>query len=92
MAFRSYSDPLIDASEASPLLTNGSAFEEHLARGTIAAQQSHAADAKDILHMAAKARSRVISEVQAGQIVYDFRRGKRKSDIEYCGPRKSHRR
>lgn len=63
-------NPLIDASEASPLLTNGSAFEEHLARRTKAAQQFHAADAKHILHMVAKARSRVISEVQAGQWVY----------------------
>ena len=52
------------------MLTKGSAFEEHLTRRTIAAQQFHAADAKNILHMAAKARSRVLSEVQAGQLVY----------------------
>ena len=71
-------NPLIDASGASPLLTHGSAFEEHLARRTKAAQQFHAVDAKHVLHMAAKARSRAISEVQAGQLVYYFRRGKRK--------------
>ena len=73
-------NPLIDTSEASPMLTSGSAFEEHLARMTKAAQQFHAADANHILHMAAKARSRVISEVQAGQLVYYFRRDKRKRD------------
>ena len=72
--------PLIDTSEASPMITKGSAFEEHLARRTVAAQQFHAADAKNILHMAARARSRVISEVQAGQLVYYFRRGKKKAD------------
>ena len=38
--------PLIDSSEASPMLTSGSAFEDHLARRTVAAQQFHAADAK----------------------------------------------
>ena len=38
--------------------------------------------------MAARARSRVISEVQAGQLVYYFRRGKRKADIGYRGPAK----
>ena len=37
--------PLIDAAEASPMLTKGSAFEEHLARRTITAQQFHASDA-----------------------------------------------
>ena len=37
--------PLIDTAEASPMLTKGSVFEEHLARRTIAAQQFHAADA-----------------------------------------------
>ena len=74
-------NPLIDASEASPLLPTGCAFEEHLARRNKAAQQFHAVDAKRILRMAAKARSRVISEVQAGQLVYYFRCGKRKSDI-----------
>ena len=68
--------PLIDASEASPMITKGSAFEEHLARKTIAAQQFHAADAKNMLHMASRARSRVISEVLVGQLVYYFRRGK----------------
>ena len=72
-------NPLIDASEASPLLSPGSAFEQHLARRTKAAQQFHAADAKHILHMASKARSRVISEVQAGQLVYYFRRGNEKA-------------
>ena len=65
------------------MLTKGSAFEEHLTRRTIAAQQFHAADANNILHMAAKARTRVLSEVQAGQLVYYFRRGKRKSDQGY---------
>ena len=88
MALGRTRNPLIDASEASPLLTNGSAFEEHLARRTIAAQQFHDADANVILHMAAKARSHVNSEVQAGQLVYYFRRGKRKSDIGYRGPAK----
>ena len=67
------------------MLTSGSAFEEHLARVTKAAQQFHAADAKNILQMAATARSRVISEVQAGQLVYYFRRGKRKNDQGYRG-------
>ena len=79
-------NPLIDASEASPLLSVGTAFEQHLARRTRAAQQFHAADAKHILHMASKARSGVISEVQAGQLVYYFRRGKKKTDIGYRGP------
>ena len=37
--------PLLDSSEASPMITSGSAFEEHLARRTLAAQQFHAADA-----------------------------------------------
>ena len=80
--------PLIDTSEASPMITKGSAFEEHLTRRTVAAQQFHAADAKNILHMAARARSRVISEVQAGQLVYYFRRGKKKADQGYKGPAK----
>ena len=66
----------------------GSAFEEHLTRRTVAAQQFHAADANNILHMAARARSRVISEVQAGQLVYDFRRGKKKAEQGYKGPAK----
>ena len=70
------------------MITKGSAFEEHLTRRTVAAQQFHAADAKNILHMAARARSRVISEVQAGQLVYYFRRGKKKSDQGYKGPAK----
>merc|ERR1712214_83493 len=64
------------------------AFEEHLTRRTVAAQQIHAAEAKNILRMAARARSRVISEVQAGQLVYYFRRGKKKSDHGYKGPAK----
>ena len=38
--------PLIDTAEASPMLTKGTAFEEHLARITIASQQFHAAGAK----------------------------------------------
>merc|ERR1712079_468802 len=80
--------PLIDTSEASPMITKGSAFEEHLTRRTVAAQQFHAVDAKNILHMAARARSRVISEVQAGQLVYYFRRGKKKADQGYNGPAK----
>ena len=71
--------PLIDTTEASPMITSGSAFEEHLARKTVAAQQFHAVDANNILHMAARARSRVRSEVQAGQLVYYFRRGKKES-------------
>ena len=70
------------------MITKGSAFEEHLARKAVAAQQFHAADAKNILHMAARARSRVISEVQAGQLVYYFRRGKKKADQGYKGPAK----
>ena len=81
-------NPLTDTSEASPMLTKGSAFEEHLARRTVAAQQFHAADAKNILHMASKARSRVLSEVQAGQLVYYYRRGKSKQDQGYRGPAK----
>ena len=80
--------PLLDSAEASPMITKGSAFEDHLARRTLAAQQFHAADAKNILHMAARARSRVISEVQAGQLVYYYRRGKKKSDQGYRGPAK----
>ena len=80
--------PLIDTSEASPMLTPGSAFEQHLARRTVAAQQFHAADAKNILHMATKARSRIISEVQVCQLVYYFRRGKKKGDQGYRGPAK----
>ena len=70
------------------MLTKGPAFEEYLARRTAAAQQFHAGDAKNILHMAAKARTRVLSEVQAGQLVYYFRRGTRKSDQGYRGPAK----
>ena len=38
--------------------------------------------------MAAKARSRVLSEVQAGQLAHYFRRGKIKSDRGYRGPAK----
>ena len=69
---------LTDIAVASPLLSEGSAFEQHLARRTKAAQEFHAADAKHILQMAAKARSRVLSEVHAGQLVYYFRRGKKR--------------
>ena len=50
------------------MLTTGTAFEEHLARRTVAAQEFHAVGATDLLQMAAKARSRVISEVQVGQL------------------------
>ena len=82
-------NPLIDAAEASPLLPQGSGFEQHLARRTKAAQQLHAADAKHILQMASKARSRVISEVQAGQLVYYFRRGKKKPTLDIGALRKS---
>ena len=39
-----------------------------------------------LFHMAAKARSRVLSEVQVGQLVYYDRRGQRTSDRGYCGP------
>ena len=81
-------NPLIDTSEASPMLTTGSAFEAHLARRTRAAPQCHAVGAKNILHMAAKARSRVILEVQAKQLVCYIRRGKRKSDQGYRAQRK----
>ena len=81
-------NPLIDSSEASPMLSRNTPFEEHLIRRTVAAQQFHAADAKNILQMAAKARSRVLSGVQSGQLVYYFRRGKRNSDIGYRGPAK----
>ena len=70
------------------MITKGSAFEERLTRRTVAAQQFHATDAKNILHMTARARSRVISEVQAGQLVYYFRRGKKTSDHGYKGPAK----
>ena len=70
------------------MVASGSAFEEHLARKTLASQQFHAADAENILHMAACARSRVISQVQAGQLVYYYRRGKQKSDQGYRGPAK----
>ena len=41
-----------------------------------------------MLHMASKARARVLSEVQAGQLVYYFRRGQRKGDRGYRGPAK----
>ena len=68
------------------MITSGSAFEEHLARKTAAAQQFHAADAKHILHMVASARTRVISEVQAGQLVYYLRRGKHNAGQGYRGP------
>ena len=37
--------PLTDTAEASPSLTPGSEFEQHLIRGTTAAQQFRAADA-----------------------------------------------
>ena len=80
--------PLIDTADASPMLTKGSAFEEHLKKRTTASQQFHAADAKNILQMAARARSRVISKVQAGQLVYYFRRGKKKAEQGYRGPAK----
>ena len=72
--------PLVGTSEASPSLMPGSEFEDHLVRKTRAAQELHAADAKNILKMASKARSRVLREVQAGQLVYYFRRGKKKDD------------
>ena len=78
----------MDSSEASPFLTQWPDFEQHLARITKAAQQVHAADAHNILQMASKARSRVLSEVHAGQLVYYFRRGKQKGDRGYRGPAK----
>ena len=84
--------PLLDSAEASPMITKGSAFEDHLARRTLAAQQFHAADAKNILHMAARARSRVISEVQAGQLVYYYRRGNKEIGSRLSRPSKSNRR
>ena len=68
--------PLVGTSEASPSLTPGSEFEEHLIRKTRAAQEFHAADAKNILKMASRARARVLPNLQAGQLVYYFRRGK----------------
>lgn len=49
--------PLLGAADVSPMLTPGSDFELHLIRRTRAAQELHAADAKNILSMAAKARS-----------------------------------
>ena len=55
--------PLVDTAVASPSLTKGSEFEQHLQRKTRAAQEFHAADAKNILKMASRARSRVLSEI-----------------------------
>ena len=78
--------PLLGAADASPALASGSEFEQHLARKTKAAQEFHAADAKHILRMAARARTRALSEVHAGQLVYYFRRGKKKEDRGYRGP------
>ena len=46
--------PLIGTADASPMLTPGSDFEQHLTRKTRAAQEFHAADAKNILNMAAR--------------------------------------
>ena len=66
----------------------GSEFEEHLIRKTRAAQEFHAADAKNILKMASRARSRTLLDVQAGQLVYYYRRGKRKDQAGYRGPAK----
>ena len=80
--------PLVGTSEASPSLMPGSEFEEHLIRKTRAAQEFHAADAKNILKMASRARARVLQDVQAGQLVYYFRRGKRKDEAGYRGPAK----
>ena len=39
-----------------------------------------------MLHMSSKARARVIYEVQAGQLVYYYIRGKRNSYQGYRGP------
>ena len=65
------------------MLTKETAFEAHLARRTVASQQFYVAGAKHSLHMAAKARSRTIPEVHAGQLVYYVRRGQRKGDQGY---------
>ena len=62
------------------MLTTGTAFEEHLARTNVAAQQFHVADAKGILHRSAKGRSRVISDVQDGQTGLLLPLWERKSD------------
>ena len=80
--------PLVGTADASPSLTLGSEFEQHLLRRTRAAQEFHAADAKNILKMAGRARARVLPEVHAGQLVYYFRRGKKKEDRGYRGPAK----
>ena len=80
--------PLCGTSEASPSLSPGSEFEEHLIRKTRAAQEFHAADAKNILKMASKARSRTLQEVQAGQLVRYYRRGQRKDQAGHKGPAK----
>ena len=69
-------------------MMEGSAYAQHLTRKPQAAQQNHAAGAKNIMKMAAKARSRVLYEVQGGQVVYYVRRGKNTRVIGYRGPAK----
>ncbi len=80
--------PLVETSDVSPALAPGTEFEQHLMRKVKAAQEFHAADARNILKMASTARSRVLSDVHAGQTVYYFRRGKKKEDRGYRGPAK----
>ena len=75
--------------DASPILTKGSEFEQHLERKTRAAQEFHAADAKNIIKMASRARTRALHELYPGQIVNYFRRGKKKEGRGYRGPAKA---
>jgi hypothetical protein len=68
--------PLLQAEAVPPNLTEESPFFVHVRRRSEAAAAFHYAEARSLLRLALHARSRRLSEVKPGDIVYYYRRGK----------------
>ena len=77
---------MLQANEVPPSLVHGSEHEQHVLRRSRAAAAFHEAEAKSMLRLALHARSRTIRNPQAGQMVYYFRRGKKKEEAGHKGP------
>ena len=84
--FHGRSHPLMDGEEIPQSLAEGTEFEQHLHRKTTAATAFIKAEARTMLRLALAARSRRIRDPEAGQIVYYYRRGKKRVESGYRGP------
>ena len=89
--FHGRKHPLIDSESVVPSLNDADAFGQHMARKAQAASCFHQGEAKAILNMALKARSRAVTEFHSGQVVYYFRRGKPSKKMDPHLPRVGYR-